>query len=169
VCYTRVPHAAYLHWKNYVLSDRKLSSTLGCQKSSMLCNMNLLCCMTWNFYVRRVNKKVWCHTAWKFHVTGHDIFWHPSVLVLVSFLLLNTQFFYSVQLVSLPIFQARHFQIFSGVIVLLLLAAVFACSSERFVHNNILYHFTISDFFMLQQLYQFQMKLRLSDYYRKGN
>jgi hypothetical protein len=73
---------------NYVLSNRKLSSTLACQKSFMSCKMKLSCCMTWNFYVRRANKKVCCRTTWNFHVTRQKIFWHPSLLV--SFLLLNT-------------------------------------------------------------------------------
>jgi hypothetical protein len=69
--------------KNYVLSNRKLSSTLTleyaknfscCMTWNLLHNIwSFSCCMTWNFYVRRVltkkfdvvySTKVSCYTTW---------------------------------------------------------------------------------------------------------
>jgi hypothetical protein len=44
--------------KNCVLSNRNFSSTPGCQKNFMSCNIKLSCCKTTNFYVNSLNIKV---------------------------------------------------------------------------------------------------------------
>jgi hypothetical protein len=66
--------------------------------------MKLSCCMTWNFYVRRLNKKVCCPTAWKFQVKRHETFLASQYTW--KFHVAQYTIFYSVK-ASRTIIQAR--------------------------------------------------------------